>query len=67
MKRGELEALLEAALNREGGDDANPIRASLVLTNEDRQAASCCAKLADGRNRSRALMLRDSMMVLPCF
>ncbi len=67
MKRGDLEALLEAALNREGGEGTNPIRASMVLSGEDRQVAACCAKLAEGRNKSRALVLRDPMMVLPCF
>ncbi len=67
MKRGELEALLEAALNREGGEDINPIRASMVLSGEDRQIAAYCAKLAESRNKSRPLVLRDPMMVLPCF
>jgi hypothetical protein len=39
----------------------------MVLSGEDRQVAACCAKLAEGRNKSRALVLRDPMMVLPCF
>jgi len=67
MKRGELEALLEAALQRECGEGVDPIRTAMVLSEEDRQVAASCVKLAERGYVARPLQVSDPMMVLPCF
>jgi hypothetical protein len=67
VKRGDLEALLEAALRRDCGEGVGPIRTAMVLSEEDRQVAASCATLAERGYRARPIQVRDPMMVLPCF
>lgn len=67
MKRGDLEALLEAALRKDCGEGVDPIRTAMVLSEEDRRVGASCAKLAERGYRARPIQVCDPMMVLPCF